>query len=207
MLYLDSALESEARAAHALGFVGGITTNPTLVTRAGRDPDELLRALCDITDGNVFYQLTADTVDARRAEAERVMAIDRRVGIKIPCTTENLALAQSLVLDTTVAMTTIFSPAQALLAVLARVHHIIPYVNRTTRLLGAGPDLVRQMRAVIDASRAGTRTRILAASIQSPSEAVAALLAGAHDMTLPLAVIHAMGEHELSDQAIQQFKE
>ncbi len=206
MLLLDSADVVDARRAAQLGFVRGVTTNPTLMAASRRLAEVVVPELADTLPGTVFYQLTAETPAAREAEARRFARLrPGRVGIKVPTTTENLALVASLVADgLTCAMTAIFSPAQVLLAVEAGAAFVIPYVNRTTRLLGDGPGLVRQMRQVIDAS--GSPVRILAASVKSPGEAVAAILAGAHDLTLPLAVIEAMGEHPASLAAIEGFR-
>lgn len=206
MLLLDSADVAAARRAAALGFVRGVTTNPTLMAASGRPADTVIPELADLVTGTVFYQLTAETPEAREAEAHRFASLrPGRVGIKVPTTTENLALVARLVADgMTCAMTAIFSPGQALLALEAGASFVIPYVNRTTRLYGDGPGLVGQMRGVIDAS--GSPMRILAASVKSPEEAVAALLAGAHDLTLPLPVIEALGEHPGSIAAIEEFR-
>lgn len=206
MLLLDSAQVDAARRAAALGFVRGATTNPTLMAETGRRAEDVIPELADLLEGTIFYQLVGETAEARAAEARRFAALrPGRVGIKVPCTTENLALAARLSSDgLTLAMTAIFSPAQALLAVEAGAAYLIPYVNRTTRLYGDGPGLVARMRAVIDAL--GAPTRILAASVKSPDEAVAALAAGAHGLTLPLPLIEAMGEHPGSTAAIEEFR-
>jgi transaldolase len=128
-----------------------------------------------------------------------------RVGLKIPCTYENLSLVSEVVKSGyKVALTAIFSLPQVYLAYQAGAQYVIPYVNRSTRLLGDGIDRVCQMRAVIDAD--GAHMQILAASIKSADEAIAALLAGAHHLSLPLALIESMGEHALSYQAIEEFK-
>ncbi len=205
MLLLDSADVQSARRAAQLGFVRGVTTNPALMSSSGRPAESVIPEMADTLPGTVFYQLTAETPAARLAEARRFASLrPGRVGIKVPTTTENLALVAGLTAEgLTCAMTAIFSPGQALLALEAGATFVIPYVNRTTRLYGDGPGLVRQMRAVIDAS--GSPMRILAASVKSPDEAVAALLAGAHDLTLPLAVIEALGEHPGSLAAIAEF--
>lgn len=203
-LYLDSALIEEARAAAALGYVRGITTNPTLMGRAGRPAAEVMAALCDVCAGIAFYQVTAENPDEREAEARRMAAVRPNLGLKIPTTPENLALAARLSRDGfVVGMTAIFSAAQVYLACQAGARYVLPYVNRSTRLLGDGLALVRDMRAVIDAQRAPVE--IIAASVKSPEEAAATVLAGAHHLTLPLAVITAMGSHPLSEQAIAEF--
>ncbi len=205
MLYLDSASVEEARRAFATGLVGGITTNPALMSMTGRRPEEVIVELCDICPGTVFYQLTAPTVAEREEEARRLVARrPNQIGLKIPCTFENLALAARLTRENCkVGITAIFSPAQVYLACEAGAHYVLPYVNRSTRLLGDGLALVKQMRAVIDALR--SPVELIAASVKSPEEAVATVLAGAHHLTLPWAVIKAMGHHPLSEQAIEEF--
>jgi transaldolase len=206
MLLLDSADVAAARRAADLGFVRGATTNPTLMAASGRRAEAVVPDLADILPGPIFYQVTGETLAAREAEARRFASLrPGRIAIKVPTTTDNLALVARLTRDEiTCALTAIFSPAQVLLAVEAGAAFVIPYVNRTTRLLGDGPGVVHQMRLVIDAL--GAPTRILAASVKSPDEAVAALLAGAHGLTLPLPVIEALGEHPGSLAAIEEFR-
>jgi len=203
-LYLDSALAEDAHTAYATGLVGGITTNPALMAIAGRPAEDVIGELCDAGHGTVFYQLASASVEARRDEAHRMLAVrPGRVGLKIACTSENLALAAEFSQAHVVGITAIFSAAQVHLACQAGAHFVLPYVNRSTRLLGDGLELVRRMRAVITANDAPTR--ILAASVKSPTEAVDTMLAGAHHLTLPWPVIQAMGQHDLSDAAIAQF--
>jgi transaldolase len=204
-LFLDSALADDARRAGALGFVGGVTTNPTLMAKAARPAEDVIRELCALCPGIIFYQLAAPTLAERETEAHRMANLNPgRVGIKIPCTLENLALAARLSkAGYVVGITAIFSAAQAHLACQAGARYVLPYVNRSTRLLGDGLALVREMRAVIDANRSATE--IIAASLKSTDEAVQTVLAGAHHLTLPLAIIEAMGQHPLSEQAIEEF--
>jgi transaldolase len=201
-LYLDSADLNDARQAQALGFVAGVTTNPALIARTGRQPLDTLAGLVEIFEGPVFYQLTGATLQDRLEEAWEAYNIrPDRVVLKVPTTAENLSLVAKLSPDIPCAMTAIFSAAQVYLAAQAGARYVIPYVNRSTRLLGDGPGLVRAMRTVLE----GTGAEILAASVKSPEEAVEALCAGAHHLTLPLDIIMAMGEHALSHQAIAEF--
>lgn len=206
-LYLDSADVDEARAAAELSLVWGITTNPSLMAGTGREPLAVLADLCDAVDGTVFYQPTAETLPEREAEARRAAdAIPGRVGLKIPCTLENLALASRLSDEGyLVGVTAIFSPAQAYLACQSGARYMLPYVNRSTRLQGDGRALVSGLRAVADAE--GGFVEIIAASIKTPAEAVETVLAGAQHLTLPLSTLQAMGQHDLSDQAIEAFNE
>ncbi len=204
-LYLDSALAEDARCAFATGLPKGITTNPSLIAKTGRPAAEVIAELCDLSEGIVFHQLTGKHPEERKSEAIQMAAIrPGRVGLKIPCTYENLSLAAELVSSGyIVGITAIFSPAQVYLACAAGAQFVLPYVNRSTRLLGNGVDLVSQMRAVIDAD--GSPTQIIAASIKTPDEAINTLLAGAHHLTLPLGLIEQMGNHPLSDQTIVEF--
>ncbi|RPJ52475.1 MAG: transaldolase [Chloroflexi bacterium] len=216
-LFLDSASVEDASRAAQLGFVSGITTNPGLIARVlgekarGRTPMqntlEAVTALCDVFPGVVMAQLTASTPEGREEEA-RVYIKSRpgQVGLKIPSLPENFALARRFAVEgIRVGMTTIFSPGQVYLACEAGAAIVFPYVNRSTRLLGDGFAIVRQMRAVVDAL--GSPAQILAASIKTPQEAVDTILAGAHGLTLPLELMLSLGQHPLSDQSIDEFNQ
>ncbi|WP_434131080.1 transaldolase family protein [Methylocaldum sp. GT1BB] len=203
-LFLDSAFPADARQAMALGFVAGITTNPTLMAKVDRKPEDVIAELADICPGPVFYQLTAPTVSEREAEARRFLALRPNVALKIGMTTENLALAAKFAKEgVKVGMTASYSSAQTYLTCEAGVAYSIAYVNRSTRLQGDGAALVSEMRAVVDAC--GTPTTILVASLKSASEVVQAVVAGAHHVTIPLPLLLEMGDHPLSDQAIEEF--
>jgi transaldolase len=203
-LFLDSAVAADARQAMALGFVGGITTNPTLMAKVEGKPFDIIAELADICPGPVFYQLTSPTVTEREAEARRVLALGPNIALKIAMTTENLALAAKFVKeDVKVGMTASYSAAQTYLSCQANVTYSIAYVNRSTRLQGDGLALVSEMRDVIDACE--TSTEILVASLKSPAEVVQAVIAGAHAVTVPLALMLEMGNHPLTDQAIEEF--
>lgn len=205
-LFLDSASIEEAERAAELGFVWGATTNPDLIVQAGRDPVDVIADLCALLPGVVFYQLAAPTLREREAEALRMVEIDpARVGLSIPCTTENLGLVASLTDEgITCGVTAIFSPNQAYLACEAGAHFILPYVNRSTRLQGGGPGLVSAMLAVIEA--ADTGTELVATDIKTPAEVAETVLVGAHNLSLPLDLILSLGEHPLSQQVNAEFE-
>jgi len=202
-IYLDSAIGEEARRVQELGFVAGVTTNPLLVAKTGRPALDVLRELVEIVNGPVFYQVTAGSVEARHDQAWEAHEIrPDKVVVKIPATTENYALAAKLVSSgIEVAITAVATPAQAYVATQVGASFVAPYVNRLTRQLGDGLSIVRDMARLV----ADTRTRILAASLKSVDEVVAALMAGAHDVTMPLDLILALGEHAFSQQAIDEF--
>jgi transaldolase len=202
-LFLDSADVEDVRQAMALGFVAGVTTNPTLIAQVGREGLAVLRDILSLTTGPVFYQVTAETVEGRAAQAREaaVLAPDR-VFVKIPATTENLSMAARLAGETIrCAITAVSHPSQAYLAAMAGAAYAIPYVNRLTRQLGDGIAILRDCAAIVHS----TPTRVLAASLKSTDEVVAALLGGAQDVTIPLDLLLKMGEHELTHQAIADF--
>jgi transaldolase len=232
-IYLDSAIPDEARQAMGLGFVGGITTNPILLAKVARPASEVLRELCGICPGTVFYQLNAPTVSERLEEGEQILLLNRelerkndealeqwerlllegdaplpqhwaRVGLKIPASTENMALVEEFsTRGMHVAVTALFNLAQAYVACEAGATYLLPYVNRTTRLRGDGVGFVRQLAQLCQAVDRGTE--VLAASVKSPEEAVQTLLAGAHHVSMPLSVLVAMGHDPLSVQAVADF--
>jgi transaldolase len=210
-LILDSASVDDARRAAAMGFITAITTNPVLLAKTMAEDqrlksrEDVVAALCDVFPGTVMVQLMADTAEEREAEGRRLVNLrPGRIGLKIPAVPDNFPLARRFAADGyTVGMTTIFSAGQAYLACEAGATIIFPYVNRSTRWLGDGLALVRQMRAVVDALK--SPAQIIAASLKTPDEAVETLLAGAHGLTVPMEIIWGLGHHPLSDRAIAEF--
>lgn len=202
-LFLDSASLDDARRASALGFVMGVTTNPGLLARAGHtDALQALKALCPMFPGTVFYQLLGHTPEELQAECAPFVSLAENLGLKVPCTVNGLAFTAQVSARVTVAVTGVFTPAQAYLAAQAGAEYVIPYVNRVTRLTGDGPGLVGQMAVLLDS----TECEILAAGIKSGVEAVDTLLAGAHHVSLPLDVILAMAENPLTEKAVADFE-
>jgi transaldolase len=205
-LYLDSASPEDVRRAARLGFVAGVTTNPKLLARVGRPAEELLPELCDaLVEGVVFYQLTSPTVEERETEAHHTADLrPGRIGLKIPCTTDNLALLPRLTREGLIcAVTAVFSAHQTLLACEVGADYVIPYVNRATRQLEDGIALVEDMATTVAAT--GAATEILAASFRDLTEVVGTMWAGAHHVTLSLDLLEALGNHPLSEQAIEEF--
>ncbi len=202
-LYLDSADMDDVRRAMALGFITGVTTNPALIAKVGRPGMDVLRDVLALTTGPVFYQVTAAAVEGRAEQArEAARLAPERVFVKIPATTENLALAARLAGEgIQCAITAVSNPSQAYLSVLAGAAYTIPYVNRLTRELGDGVAILRDCVTITR----HTGTKVLAASLKTVDEVVATVLAGADDITIPLELILALGDHPLSQKAIEDF--
>jgi transaldolase len=201
-LYLDSALISDAEIARDLGWVTGITTNPSLLAMSEQSPETTLKQLSSIIDGEVFYQLTASNIENMVSEARIIHDIlgDQTV-LKIPATSTGFQALTCLSKEIPSSVTAIYHPAQALVARAAGARYAIAYVNRATRLIGDGIGLVREIAETLTNSD----TKILAASIKSPEEAVATMNAGAHVLTLPLEVLQALSTHPLTEQTILEF--
>jgi transaldolase len=202
-IFLDSADPAAARAAAELGFVRGITTNPTLIAAHGA-PSDVLDELLDVWPGPLFYQPTFSEPESAEAEARAAHGrAPDRVVIKLPAQLELFALAARLAGEgIDCAITALYSPAQYALASAANARWVIPYVDRSRRL---EPDLPPVVRRLAMLTSAEAMPAILAASIKTPEQAVAALADGARAVSAPLAVIAAMAGHPLTDAAVEQF--
>ncbi|MFB2973519.1 transaldolase family protein [Aerosakkonema sp. BLCC-F183] len=202
-IYLDSAIISEAQTAKELGWVKGITTNPTLLSKTDLPVETTLKELAKLTDGPVYYQLISSELDEMVKEGRKAFEIiGYQTVLKIPATIVGFQAVTLLSPEITCSVTAIYSPAQAAVAKEAGAKYAIAYVNRATKLLGDGIALVREMASIL----ANSNTEILAASIKSPEEAAASLQAGAHHLTLPLSMLQAMATNQLSLQTVEDFK-
>jgi len=202
MLYLDSALLEEAEKAIKFGWVKGITTNPTLLAKSPLSPEETLQKLSLISPGELYYQLMSSDFDQMIREGQRAYEIiGTKTVLKIPATSLGFQVVSILAKEIPCSVTAIYSGYQAAIAAEAGAKYAIAYVNRATRLLGDGLGLVRQMATILK----GSETKILAASLKSPQEAADALQAGADHLTLPLNILQAMTEHQLSQETVTEF--
>jgi transaldolase len=174
IVYLDSADAQDATRAAQLGYITGITTNPTLMASTGYPPLEKLTRLLEAFPGPIFYQLTHLDAERGRWEAARAIESDsKRVVLKIPVRSDLFGLAAALVsAGVTCTITAVYSPAQTLLASQLGASWVISYVDRARRLLDDGTNLVPR-RAEVLARQLGTK--ILGASIKSPDQAVSAI--------------------------------
>jgi transaldolase len=201
-IYLDSAKLDEARQAQDLGWVFGVTTNPTLMAKAGTAPEDILKGLAGLGFHQVYYQLLSQDLDDMLAEAHKAAEIVKRgLILKIAPTENGFRFAARHGDLFPCCITAIFDPAQALVAREAGARYIAVYVSRATKQLGDGLVLVRELARVLT----GSQTEILAASLKSTKEAVAALLAGAQHITVPLDLLTSLSNHPLSVQTMDQF--
>lgn len=201
-IYLDSAIIEEARQAKKMGWAYGVTTNPTLMAKAGVTPEVVLRELAALELHQVYYQLVSQNMEDMLIEA-RIAAEIVKNGLicKIAPTENGFRFVAKYGNEIPCCVTAIFDPAQALVAREAGARYIAVYVNRATKQLGDGSALVRDLANVL----AGSQTEIVAASLKSTKEAVDAFVAGAQHLTVPFDVLMGLSTHPLSEQTIEQF--
>jgi len=201
-IYLDSAKLDEARMAKDLGWVYGVTTNPTLMAKAGVSPEEVLKGLSDLAFHQVCYQLVSQDLNDMFVEAQQACEIvNGGLILKIAPTENGFRFVARYGKELPCCVTAIFDPAQALVAREAGARYIAVYVNRATKQLGDGLALVRELADVL----AGSQTEILAASLKSTKEAVDSLLAGAQHITVPFDLLVSLSIHPSSVQTVEQF--
>ncbi|KJE19519.1 transaldolase [Frankia torreyi] len=211
-MYLDSAASDEVALAASLGYVRGVTVNPTLMARAGAADDPLrhlgaLRAL--LPGGMFFYQPCSVSPNAALGEAWAAFEQnpDHTV-IKIPAVSEYFSMAVELVgRGVRVAMTGVYGGSQAALAGSVGADWVIPYVDRAARLLGHDRLVTELASILVRPVPDRKRSRILAASVKSVRQAEAALLDGADEVSVPVGLLTALASHELSRQALEEFQQ
>jgi transaldolase len=201
-IYLDSAKFEEVRQAKNLGWVHGVTTNPSLMAKAGVEPEVVLKGLADLEFQQVYYQLVSQNIDDMLAEARKASEIVKSgLILKIAPTENGFRFVAKHGRELPCCVTAIFDPVQALVAREAGARYIAVYVNRATKQLGDGLALVRELAKVL----AGSQTEILAASLKSTKEAVEAFVAGAQHITVPFELLASLATHPLSAQTVEQF--
>jgi transaldolase len=202
VLFLDSALPSDARQAAALGWVHGITTNPRLMADAGTPWEEQLTVLLEAFPvGPIFVQ--PSPTDRAEAQMERAFEIGGdRVIAKLPAQLAMFSLGARLAATRRrVAFTAVYSPSQAIIAAACGAGWVIPYVDRAARLRPDTP-VVPAIRHALDA--VGSPARLLAASLKNPEQVVAAFADGADAATAPLVLLRAMAGDPLTDRAVAE---
>lgn len=202
--FVDTADVSEIKALIPTGLVDGVTTNPSLVAKSGRNFTEVVAEICSMVDGPVSAEVTALETDAMIAEGRRLAKIAKNVVVKLPLTLKGVAACKALVGEGTKTNVTLcFSANQALIAAKAGATYISPFIGRLDDVGEDGMQLIRDIRAIYD--NYGFRTEILAASIRSPQHIRESALAGADVATAPPAVIKALANHPLTDKGLEAF--
>jgi transaldolase len=203
--FVDTADVAEIRALSETGLVDGVTTNPSLIAKSGRNFVEVVREICAIVEGPVSAEVAATDADTMLAEGRKLADIAPNVTVKVPLTWDGLKACRALSqAGMSVNVTLCFSANQALLAAKAGAAYISPFIGRIDDAGEDGMQLIRDIRAIYD-NYPDFETEILAASIRHPRHVTESALAGADVATVPPAVLRQIVYHPLTDKGLAQF--
>jgi len=202
--FIDTAEIDEIRDLAATGMVDGVTTNPSLILKSGRDILEVTKEICDIVEGPVSAEVTATEASTMIAEGTRLAAIAPNIAVKVPLTWDGLRACKALTDGGhMVNVTLCFSASQALLAAKAGATFISPFIGRLDDIGLEGMDLIADIRQIYD--NYDFKTQILAASIRSVNHVAAAAKIGADVATIPPSVLKKLADHPLTDKGLAAF--
>jgi transaldolase len=202
--FIDTANIDEIKEANDLGLLDGVTTNPTLVSKEGREFKELIQEICSIVDGPVNAEVVSTDAEGMINEARELVKLADNIVVKIPLIEEGLKAVKTVAgegIRTNV--TLCFSPTQALMAAKAGAAYISPFVGRLDDLSNRGMDLVEEIITIYD--NYGYETEIIVASIRNPVHVLDAALMGADIATMPFKVINQLIRHPLTDIGLENF--
>lgn len=205
--FIDTAVVDEIKEANDMGIICGVTTNPSLIAKSGRDFSEVIREIAAIVDGPISGEIKATTADAAGIieEGRAIAAIHPNMVVKIPMTEEGLKACKTLSAEgIKVNMTLIFSANQALLAARAGAAYVSPFIGRIDDISMSGMDLIRSIVEIF--SYTDLQTEIIAASVRNPVHVTECALAGADIATVPYKVLKQMIHHPLTDVGIEKFR-
>ena len=203
--FVDTADVAEIEDLAATGLLDGVTTNPTLIAKAGRDFKTIIAEICEIVPGPVSAEVAALDAAGMIAEGRILARIAKNVAVKVPLTWDGLKACKSLTGEgTMVNVTLCFSANQALLAAKAGATFVSPFVGRLDDIGLDGMELIQEIRAIYD-NYPDLSTEILAASIRTVNHVKQAALIGADVATAPASIIKALVKHPLTDKGLEQF--
>lgn len=202
--FIDTANVEEIKEAASLGILDGVTTNPSLVAKEGKDFLELLGEITKIVDGPISAEVVATDYKGILKEANDLAKIHKNIVVKVPLIKEGLKAVKTLNEDGIKTNVTLcFSPSQALMAAKAGATYISPFVGRLDDISHEGMDLVQDIVQIYE--NYGYATQVLVASIRHPLHLVDAARIGAHVATMPFAVINKLFNHPLTDIGLDKF--
>ena len=202
--FADTGDVAEIRELKDLGLLDGVTTNPSLIAKSGRQFKEVIAEICSIVDGPVSAEVAALDFNGMMKEADVLRKIAKNVTVKVPLTLDGLKACRALTSEgTMVNVTLCFSPNQALLAAKAGATFVSPFIGRLDDIHQDGMALISEIRQIYD--NYDFDTNILAASIRTANHIKEAALIGADYATAPAAVLKSLVKHPLTDKGIEQF--
>lgn len=205
-IFLDTADLAEIRRATDAGLIDGVTTNPTLLARAGTDqaPSDLFREICETVKGPVSAEVVALDAEGMVSEGRKLASIHEHIVVKLPLTEAGLVACRTLTGEgVRTNVTLCFSTAQALLAAKAGATWVSPFAGRLDDIGHDGLEIIAEIRHVYDTY--GFSTEILAASLRHPRHVQEAMMVGADVATLPPGVLYPLLDHPLTERGLEQF--
>ena len=203
-IFIDTANVEEIKEAASWGILDGVTTNPSLIAKEGRDIKEVINEICSIVDGPISAEVISLESEKMVEEAMELVKLHKNVVIKIPMCIEGLKAVKVLNergIKTNV--TLIFSPQQALLAAKAGATYVSPFVGRVDDIGAKGANLIEDIASIFRAHN--METEIISASIRNPIHVSDCALAGSHIATIPFGILKQMAKHPLTDIGIEKF--
>lgn len=203
-IFIDTANINEIKEANTWGIIDGVTTNPSLIAKEGRDLQEVINEICDIVDGPISAEVISLGSDKMVEEAMELVKLHKNIVIKVPMCIEGLKAVKILTekgIKTNV--TLIFSSQQALLAAKAGATYVSPFVGRLDDIGATGVELISDIANIFEVHN--IQTEIIAASIRNPIHASECAMAGSDIATIPFKVLEQMAKHPLTDIGIAKF--
>lgn len=203
--FLDTANVEYIKEANEMGVISGVTTNPSLIAKEGRDFNEVIKEITEIVDGPISGEVVSEDAAGMIKEGREIAAIHKNMIVKIPMTAEGLKATKVLASEgIKTNVTLIFSATQALLAANAGATYVSPFLGRIDDISMDGMELVRTIAEIFEIH--GIETEIIAASVRNPIHVIQAAQAGAHIATVPHNLVMQMVKHPLTDQGLEKFK-
>ena len=202
--FIDTANIDEIKEAHSMGMVDGVTTNPSLIAKEGRDFEDIIKEICEIVDGPISAEVISVDTEGMVKEARHLAKIHANIVVKIPLTVDGLKATHRLAeegIKTNV--TLVFSPLQALMAAKAGATYVSPFIGRLDDLSQEGLLLVEQMVEIY--SNYAYNTEIIVASIRNPLHVLESALMGADIATIPFNVLGKLAAHPMTDKGLKAF--
>jgi transaldolase len=202
--FIDTANIDEIKEAHSMGMVDGVTTNPSLIAKEGRDFEEIIKGICEIVDGPISAEVVSTDTEGMLEEARKLSKIHDNIVVKIPMLVNGLKATRKLAeegIKTNV--TLVFSPLQALMAAKAGATYVSPFIGRLDDISQEGLLLVEQIVEIY--GNYAFDTEIIVASIRNPLHVLESALMGADIATIPFSVLNKLAAHPLTDKGLKAF--
>ena len=202
--FIDTANIDEIKEAHSMGMVDGVTTNPSLIAKEGRDFENIIKEICELVDGPISAEVISVDTEGMVKEARHLAKIHDNIVVKIPMTVDGLKATRRLAeegIKTNV--TLVFSPLQALMAAKAGATYVSPFIGRLDDLAQEGLLLVEQIVEIY--SNSAYNTEIIVASIRNPLHVLESALMGADIATIPFNVLGKLAAHPMTDKGLKSF--